>query len=84
MPLLASVSSAARGMKLIVILAILSWESDKNIYQANFLFSDTELREVLCNLAAVDSEKVCRCMWPSFDRYTLASVYSVQDANCCR
>lgn len=68
-PLLASNSPAAKGMRLAVILAILAREIDKYIFQPNYLFSDTELRTVLCNLAAVDGEKesFCRSMLLSID-----------------
>jgi hypothetical protein len=68
-PLLASDSPAAQGMRLAVILAILAREIDKHIFQPNYLFSDTELRTVLCNLAAVDGEKesFCRSMLLSID-----------------
>lgn len=68
-PLLASNSAAAKGMRLAVTLAILAREIDKNIFQPNYLFSDTELRTVLCNLAAVDGEKesFCRSMLLSID-----------------
>ncbi|KAJ5472156.1 hypothetical protein N7539_008725 [Penicillium diatomitis] len=69
-PLLASNSPAAKGMRLAVILAILAREIDTNIFQPNYLFSDTEIRAVLCKLATVDREKesFCRSMLLSIDQ----------------
>ncbi|KAJ5465327.1 uncharacterized protein N7458_001013, partial [Penicillium daleae] len=68
-PLLAFNSPAAKGMRLAVILAILAREIDTNIFQPNYLFSDTELRVVLCDLATVDGgkESFCRSMLLSID-----------------
>lgn len=69
-PLLASNSPAAKGMRLAVILAILAREIDTNIFQPNYLFSDTEIRAALCKLATVDPEKesFCRSMLLSIDQ----------------
>ncbi|KAJ5531923.1 hypothetical protein N7494_008475 [Penicillium frequentans] len=69
-PLPASNSKAAQGMRLVIILAILSREIDKHIFQPNYLDSDdNQLRGILSQLARTDGEKeaFCRAMLLSID-----------------
>ncbi|KAJ6018276.1 hypothetical protein N7451_001655 [Penicillium sp. IBT 35674x] len=69
-PLPASNSKAAQGMRLVIILAILSREIDKHIFQPNYLDSDDhQLRGILSQLAKTDGEKeaFCRAMLLSID-----------------
>jgi hypothetical protein len=64
-PLPSSDSKAAQGMQLVVILAILSREIDKHVFQPNYLDSDdNQLRSILSQLAKTDGEKeaFCRAM----------------------
>lgn len=64
-PLPASNSKAAQGMRLVIILAVLSREIDKHIFQPNYLDSDdNQLRGIFSQLAKTDGEKeaFCRAM----------------------
>ncbi|KAJ5109506.1 hypothetical protein N7456_006181 [Penicillium angulare] len=57
-PLPASNSSAAKAMRLVVILAVLSREIDKYIFQPAYLTpDDSNLRKTLSQLAGTDPEK---------------------------
>ncbi|KAJ5778750.1 hypothetical protein N7520_001996 [Penicillium odoratum] len=69
-PLPASTSKAAKGMRLVITLAILSREIEKHIFQPNYLDSDdNQLRRVLSELATTNGEKesFCRAMLLSID-----------------
>jgi hypothetical protein len=69
MPL--SNSSAAKAMRLAVILAILSKEIDKHIFQPNYLVpEDAQLRNIMSHLAETDGDKesFCRSMLLSIDQ----------------
>ncbi|KAL3476576.1 hypothetical protein BJX99DRAFT_270391 [Aspergillus californicus] len=68
-PLPASNTPAAKGMRLVVLLAILSREIDKSIFQPNYLLSDgAQLRDILSQLAETDGAR------ESFCRSTLLSI----------
>ncbi|EFR04885.1 hypothetical protein MGYG_07886 [Nannizzia gypsea CBS 118893] len=57
-PLPHSNSSAAKDMRLVLTLAILAREIDRQIFQPTYIFpEDNQLREILVDLAATDSEK---------------------------
>ncbi|PIG84487.1 hypothetical protein AARAC_009919 [Aspergillus arachidicola] len=69
-PLPLSNSTAAKQMRLAVILAILARELDKHIFQPIYIIlRDTQIREALTTLAASDSEKepFCRSILLSID-----------------
>ncbi|KAL4861972.1 hypothetical protein BDV12DRAFT_207637 [Aspergillus spectabilis] len=69
-PLLASNTPAAKGMRLVVLLAILSREIDKSIFQPNYLLSEgAQLRDILSQLAETDDarESFCRSVLLSID-----------------
>jgi hypothetical protein len=64
-------SYAAKGMRLAVILSILSKEIDKQIFQPNYLVpEDAQLRNIMSHLAATDGDKesFCRSMLLSIDQ----------------
>ncbi|KAF4182975.1 hypothetical protein CNMCM7927_009352 [Aspergillus lentulus] len=72
-PLPLSNSTAAKQMRLAVILAILAREIDKYIFQPTYAIAeDTQIREALTTLAASDSEKesFCRSILLSIDPET--------------
>jgi hypothetical protein len=61
-PLAASNSPAAKRMRLAIILAILSREIDRQIFQSTYLASDgTQVRDFLSRLAEADCEKESFC-----------------------
>ncbi|KAL4787744.1 hypothetical protein BJX76DRAFT_354004 [Aspergillus varians] len=61
-PLLASNTPAAKGLRLALLLGILSREIDKYIFQPNYLTSEpTEMRNILSQLASTDGEKEAFC-----------------------
>ncbi|KAJ5951300.1 uncharacterized protein N7479_009713 [Penicillium vulpinum] len=63
-------SSAAKGIRLAVILTILSKEIDKHIFQPNYLVpEDAQLRVTMSQLAGTDGDKesFCRSMLLSID-----------------
>ncbi|OQE06550.1 hypothetical protein PENVUL_c017G03313 [Penicillium vulpinum] len=69
-PLPPSNSSAAKGIRLAVILTILSKEIDKHIFQPNYLVpEDAQLRVTMSQLAGTDGDKesFCRSMLLSID-----------------
>ncbi|KAJ5929862.1 hypothetical protein N7454_006812 [Penicillium verhagenii] len=69
-PLPASNSIAAKGMRLAVTLGYLSREINKHIFQPNYLdLDDNKLRTALIELAKTDGEKesFCRTMLLSID-----------------
>lgn len=69
-PLVASNSPVAKEMRLAVILAVLSREIDRQIFQPTYTISDdTQLRDILSQLAETDCEKesFCRCMLLSIE-----------------
>ncbi|KAJ5935844.1 hypothetical protein N7466_005391 [Penicillium verhagenii] len=69
-PLPASTSIAAKGMRLAVTLGHLSREINKHIFQPNYLdLDDNKLRTALIELAKIDGEKesFCRSMLLSID-----------------
>ncbi|KAJ5732967.1 hypothetical protein N7533_013414 [Penicillium manginii] len=65
-PLPLSNSTAAKGMRLAIILSVLSREIDKNIFQPNYLIPDERLdfKKILSHLATTEKEKesFCRSM----------------------
>ncbi|KAJ5519884.1 hypothetical protein N7463_000337 [Penicillium fimorum] len=70
-PMPSSNTPAAKGMRLAVVLAILSKEIDKHIFQPNYLVpGDSQLRHVMSNLAETDSDKesFCRSMLLSINQ----------------
>ncbi|KAL4974908.1 hypothetical protein BDW66DRAFT_152507 [Aspergillus desertorum] len=77
-PLLASNTPAAKGMRLAIILGILSREIDRCIFQPNYLFSeeaqlrDIQLRDILSQLAMTDGakESFCRAVLLSIGQNT--------------
>ncbi|KAL4993358.1 hypothetical protein BDV10DRAFT_190075 [Aspergillus recurvatus] len=72
-PLLASNTQAAKGMRLAVILGILSREIDRYIFQPNYLISEeARLRDILSQLALTDGakESFCRAVLLSIDQGT--------------
>ncbi|KAL3459040.1 hypothetical protein BJX64DRAFT_265476 [Aspergillus heterothallicus] len=72
-PLVPSNTSAAKAMRLAVILGILSREINKHIFQPNYLTSDdNQMRTILNRLAETDSakESFCRGMLLSVDQAT--------------
>ncbi|KAL4877043.1 hypothetical protein BJY04DRAFT_222542 [Aspergillus karnatakaensis] len=69
-PILASNTPAAKGMRLVVLLAILSREIDKSIFQPNYLLSEgAQLRDIFSRLAETDGarESICRSTFLSID-----------------
>lgn len=69
-PLPASTSKGAKGMRLVITLAIISREIDKHIFQPNYLdLDDNRLRSLLTELATTDGDKesFCRAMLLSVD-----------------
>ena len=70
-PMPLSNSPAAKGMRLAVILAILSKEIDQHIFQPNYLVpEDAQLRSIMSHLAETDGDKefFCRSMLLSIDQ----------------
>ncbi|KAJ5632025.1 hypothetical protein N7490_008364 [Penicillium lividum] len=64
-PLPASTSKAAKGMRLVITLAILSRMIGKHIFQPSYLDSDgNQLRRVLSQLATTNGEveSFCRAL----------------------
>ncbi|KAF3481434.1 uncharacterized protein GIQ15_04193 [Arthroderma uncinatum] len=69
-PLPYSNSKAAKDMRLILVLAVLAREIDRQIFQPTYILpEDNQLREILVDLAATDREKelFCRCLLLSVD-----------------
>ncbi|KAJ5372452.1 hypothetical protein N7517_004458 [Penicillium concentricum] len=69
-PMPLSNSPAAKGMRLAVILAILSKEIDQHIFQPNYLVPEhAQLRNIMSHLAETDGDKeyFCRSMLLSID-----------------
>ncbi|KXG46282.1 uncharacterized protein PGRI_051380 [Penicillium griseofulvum] len=70
-PMPLSNSVAAKGMRLAVILSILSKEIDEHIFQPNYLVpEDAQLRDIMSHLAQTDGakESFCRSMLLSIDQ----------------